>query len=120
MNREERIAFMVEALTTSAMDEHDFVHFEDVSQQEHWVRVWNFKQGRTAHLEVTNRAIPGSRLPPLTRKQIDGLVELGVGPEARPNFEGDVPDTDAPSLVLMRSMRWASEGAGGLGRRRSS
>jgi hypothetical protein len=90
MNREERIAFMVEALTTSAMDEHDFVHFEDVSQQEHWVRVWNFKQGRTAHLEVTNRAIPGLRLPPLTRKQIDGLVEFGVGSSKRFDFPSQV------------------------------
>ncbi len=99
MDRAERVALMVDALTASMKDDHSVVQFADLGQQEHWVRVWGFDEGSSTHLTVTNRASPGSPLPALTRKQIDRLVALGMGREARPDFEGEVTDADARALA---------------------
>ena len=99
MDRAERIALMVDALTAGTKDDHNVVQLVDLGQREHWVRVWDFGEDPNTHLTVTNRASPGSPLPPLTGKQIDRLVALGLGREARPDFEGDVTDADADALA---------------------
>lgn len=95
MDRAERMALVVDALTAGMKDDHNVIQLVDLGEQEHWVRVWDFGEDPNTHLTVTNRASPGSPLPALTRKQIDRLVALGMGREARPDFEGDLTGEQA-------------------------
>lgn len=94
MNREERIELVVEALDEAVRSGRSIALFVDAGQQENWVRAWDVGRAQTIRIEVTNRATPGSPLPSLTARQVDQLVKLGVGPEARPNFVGIMPEAN--------------------------
>jgi hypothetical protein len=98
VDREERVDLVVAALHEAEATCHAMVQFVDVARPEHWVRVWEIGRGETIRLEVSNGAVPGSPLPALNAREIDRLVELGVGPEARPNFTGLMPAGDPRAI----------------------
>lgn len=95
MDREERLARMVEALRQIEGDPNSFVVFGDADHPDNYVQLPYLGLDRDSFIEVTSRTWEDAgpdALPPLTSAQVSALAELGFHRIPDPNYSMSLLD----------------------------
>lgn len=94
------------------MGMYDYAIVEDTAYPDNYVQFGVYgAQREMVHVEVTSRRYDDQVLPPLTRKQVDALVKLGLSRRKNPNHQVDLESPSPQEIVTLCERAFAILGS---------